>query len=397
MNAIEVKGKLVLRSKKDQALRRFHPWVFSNAIKESEGDFEDGDCVEVQSNKGKYLGIGHYQDSGSISVRMLSFFNEEIDGNFLNDRIQNAWNTRLKLGLYSENNNCFRLIFAEGDRLPGLIADYYAGVVVMQCHSSGMYQSRHLIAESLMSLEAVTAVYCKVSSSLKKGSSENLREELLAGNIPDQLIATENGIKFLIDWKDGQKTGFFLDQRENRLLIGELSKGKKVLNTFCYTGGFSMFSMLHEAELVHSLDSSQPALDLLEENLKLNGFESQNHQSICADAVEHIKDLPEDYDIIILDPPAFAKSRHARHNAVQGYKRLNAAAIRQIKPGGIIATFSCSQVVDYALFYNTIVAAGISAEREIKVLKRLIQPGDHPCSIFHPEGEYLKGLLIEVL
>lgn len=392
------RGKLILRSKKDQAVRRFHPWIFSNAIKSQSGEVNDGEIVEVYSNKEKFLGCGHYQQEGSISIRMLSFFNEEWNEDIIATRIQRAYQTRIKANLLREDNNCFRLIFAEGDRLPGLIADYYAGFVVMQCHSSGMYYMRQNLADEIMKLEGVKGVYCKFASSLTKMYEDVDEPSLLAGEeFPEDLVAVENGIQFMIDWKYGQKTGFFIDQRDNRKLLGELSKGKKVLNTFCYTGGFSLYALKHEAELVHSLDSSQPALDIIDKSLELNKISSSNHKNICADAVQYIKELEVDYDMIILDPPAFAKSRHARHNAVQGYKRLNAAAMRQIKSGGIIATFSCSQVVDADLFYNTIVAAALSVEREVKVLSKLSQPADHPIGMFHPEGAYLKGLILEVI
>jgi len=391
-----VQGSITLKSKKDQPLRRFHPWVFSNAIKHIEGEVGNGQLVEVLSNKGKYLGIGHYQDFGSISVRMLSFFNELFDQDFIKKRVQQAWQSRINLGLLSERNNCFRLIYAEGDRLPGLIVDFYNGTAVMQCHSDGMYLMRQNFAEALYEIEAVKGVYCSVSSALSKHHGGGIEDEILIGDVPEGIIALENGIQFEIDWVNGQKTGFFLDQRDNRALLGRYSAGKKVLNTFCYTGGFSMYALREGASLVHSLDSSQPALDLLSNNLKINGFEDKQHKNICTDALEYMKDLETDYDIIILDPPAFAKGRSARHNAVQAYKRLNSAAIRQIKPGGLIFTFSCSQVVDPGLFYHTVVSAGIAAERKISVVHKIGHPADHPVSLYHSEGEYLKGLVLEV-
>lgn len=391
-----ISAKITLKSKKDQPLRRFHPWVFSNAIKEMEGEPENSDLVEVYSNKQKYLGVGHYQSYGSISVRMLSFYNELFDEDFIANRIKAAWQSRVNLGLLTEENNCFRLVYAEGDRLPGLIVDFYNGVAVMQCHSDGMYQTRHELAKALMAIDEVKGVYCSISSALAKHHQLEVPDEVLAGEVPEYNTAKENGLTFEIDWVNGQKTGFFLDQRDNRELLGKYSKGKKVLNTFCYTGGFSMYALSKGADLVHSLDSSQPALDLLTNNLKLNGFENSNHKNICADAIGYMRELEEDYDIIVLDPPAFAKGRSARHNAVQAYKRLNAAAMRQIKPGGLIFTFSCSQVVDSSMFYNTIVAAGIAAERKVSVIHKMGHPADHPVSLYHQEGEYLKGLVLEI-
>ena len=392
---MDIQTRIILKSKKDQAVRRYHPWVFSNAIKRVDGTPEEGEIVAVYSNKEKLLGYGHYQYFGSISVRMLSFGEEILPEDYCEQRIKRAWSHRQNLGLNRSDNNVFRAVFAEGDGLPGLIADHYNGVVVIQCHSFGMHQQRDLIAKTFMAFEGVTGVYDKSGSTLARYSAA-VENGVLAGDIGSGTEALENGHRFAVDWETGQKTGFFIDQRDNRAMLAEFSKDRKVLNTFCYTGGFSIYALGGGAQLVHSLDSSQPALDLVEENVRLNGFEKSNHAVICADAVDYMKDLKEDYDVIVLDPPAFAKSRGARHNAVQGYKRLNAAAIRQIKSGGIIFTFSCSQVVDSDLFYNTIVAAGLAAEREVTVLHTVSQPADHPVSLYHPEGGYLKGLVIQV-
>ena len=390
------KALISLKSKKDQAVRRFHPWIFSNAIKNIEGEVSEGDLVEVYSNKGKLLGHGHYQESGSISIRMVTFGEHKFDSKVISDRIQRAWHSRINLGLMSENNNCFRLIFAEGDGLPGVIADYYNTYVILQFHSSGMYKMKEEICSALMSIKEIKGVYNKSSALLSKYGLE-IEDGVLAGEVPEETEVIENGHVFKINWLTGQKTGFFLDQRDSRLLLSRYVQNKKVLNTFSYTGGFSIYALNNGAEFVHSVDSSAPALQILEDNLKLNKVKENKHKSFSGDVMEFIKEMETSYDVIVLDPPAFAKSRSARHNAVQGYKRLNATVMRQMKPGSLLFTFSCSQVVDPALFYHTIVSAGLAAEREIKVLHKLTQPADHPVSLFHPEGEYLKGLVLEIL
>lgn len=388
---------ITLKTKKDQSLRRRHPWVFSGAIKNMSQTPENGDIVEVQSNKGQFLGIGHYSQ-GSIAVRVFSFEPIVPDIQFWLDKLTNAFNLRQTIGLVDNPaTNIYRLVHAEGDGLPGLIIDIYNDVAVIQTHSVGMHEMKGDLCPALLELygDKLKAIYDKSSKTLKKSGFE-YEDQYLHGDGESSLGFLENGIKFEIDWIHGQKTGFFIDQRDNRSLLGQYSAGKKVLNTFCYTGGFSLYSLKAGAELVHSLDSSEKALDLVEENVKLNGFDSTIHKNIKADAVEYLKNMEEEYDIIVLDPPAFAKHMSARHQAVQGYKRINAHAMRNIKKGGLLFTFSCSQVVDKSLFNHTIAAAAISVGRSFRVLHQLHQPADHPVSIYHPEGEYLKGLVIQI-
>ena len=386
---------LTLKSKKDQAVRRLHPWIFSNAIKSVEGEPQEGDVVAVQSNKGKMLGYGHYQEQGSISVRMLVFGETEFSEDWIFGQIQKAWDSRIKAGLNSGDSNCFRLIYAEGDGLPGLVVDFYNGYAVVQFHSTGMYFNREKIASYLLEIEEIKGVYSK-SESVMKRFGLGVADEWLAGEQVDSVLVKENNHTFEINWMDGQKTGFFLDQRDNRQLLASFVEGKSLLNTFCYTGGFSVYALQAGASRVDSVDSSAPALEMLEKNLKHNAGFSGEHHTIQADAMNFVKDLPHDYDVVILDPPAFAKSRNARHNAVQGYKRLNATTMRQMKAGSVLFTFSCSQVVDASLFKHTIVSAGLAAERNVKILHHLSQPADHPISLYHPEGEYLKGLVLEI-
>lgn len=391
--------KIILKPGKDKSIERNHPWVFSGAIKAKEGDITEGSFVEIIANKGRHLGYGHYQ-TGSIMVRVLLFANDELNDNLYDQRIVSAYELRRALGLAdSEETTIFRLIHAEGDFLPGLIIDHYAGHLVIQCHSIGMYLDIEKIKDALLKVmgDKVKSIYLKCTGTLPKDYTEYSGDRFLYGEAETPQIALEYGNKFAINWITGQKTGFFIDQRENRKLLGRYAHGKKVLNTFCYSGGFSVFALNAGATLVHSLDASQKAIDLTDENIALADFTGKKHQSIVADAMDYIKELPEDYDIIVLDPPAFAKHRSAKHNAVQGYKRLNAHAMRQIKPGGIIFTFSCSQVVDKELFTNTIIAASIAAERKVRILEQLHQPADHPVSATHPEGEYLKGLVIQVV
>ncbi len=390
--------KIVLKPGKDKSIVRKHPWVFSGAIKEQIGEITEGSFVEVVANKGRHLGYGHYQN-GSIMVRVLLFDKEELTDNLYEQRIASAWALRTSLGLVdSKETNIFRLIHAEGDFLPGLIIDHYAGHLVVQCHSIGMYKDIDKIKDALLSVigDKVNSIYLKCTGTLPKTYTDYTGDRWLHNEVETPQIALEYGNKFAINWVTGQKTGFFIDQRENRKLLSRYSKGKKVLNTFCYSGGFSVFALNAGATLAHSLDASQKAIDLTDENIELGNFEEGKHKSIVADAMDYIKDLPEDYDVIVLDPPAFAKHRSAKHNAIQGYKRLNAHAMRQIKPGGIIFTFSCSQVVDKTLFTNTVIAASIAAERKVRILEQLHQPADHPISSTHPEGEYLKGLVIQV-
>ncbi len=375
-------------------MERRHPWVFSGAITSDVEDIEDGEIVTVADHKGRFIARGHFQHA-TISVRILTFEDLSIDQDFFNEVILNAVETRKRQQLFREDNSICRLVHGEGDNLPGLIVDYYNGVAVIQCHSIGMYNSVDMIAEALKNAlpDELTAIYSKSSDTLPDRIETN--DGYLFGTCETPHIALENGVKFNIDWVNGQKTGFFIDQRENRLLLGKYAKGKTVLNTFCYSGGFSLLAMKNGAKEVHSLDSSKKAIVLTDENVELNNFDVP-HKSIVADAMQYMKELDMEYDIIVLDPPAFAKHRNKRHKAIQGYKRLNAHTIRQIKPGGIIFTFSCSQVVDKFLFTNTVIAAAIEAGRKVRILEQLHQPSDHPINAFHPEGEYLKGLVIQV-
>ena len=383
-----------LHGSKLESVKRFHPWIFSGAIKTSTEDLIEGQVVDVYDNRNQLLARGHFQPS-TIAVRVLTFEDVSIDQQFFDTKINNAVQLRFALNLINENNNIARLVHGEGDQLPGLIIDYYAGVAVIQCHSIGMFNSTEWIANALKkSLGAqLIAVYSKSSETLP--ARLGIENEYLYGEVVTPHLAIENSIKYHIDWINGQKTGFFIDQRENRSLVKKYAKGKKILNTFCYSGGFSLAGIQGGAELAHSLDSSKKAIELTEGNVTLNAMEAK-HKSIVADTMEYIKDLPEDYDIIILDPPAFAKHKDKRHKAIQGYKRLNAHAIRQIKPGGLIFTYSCSQIVDKYLFTNTIIAAAIESGRKVRIIEQLHQPADHPINAFHPEGEYLKGLVIQV-
>lgn len=383
-----------LKKSKEQSLLRKHPWVFSGAIYSDVSQIEDGEVVEVEDYKGRFLAVGHFQNA-TISVRILSFEKVEPSQSFYDNTIGKAVRLRLNLGLLNENNTIFRVCHGEGDNLPGLVIDFFNGVAVIQCHSIGMFRSINFIANALKNVfgEKLNAIYSKSSDTLPERIQP--RDEYLYGNCETPHIAIENGVNYKIDWISGQKTGFFIDQRENRALLGKYAFGKKVLNTFCYSGGFSLQALNQKASLVHSLDSSKKAIELTEANVEINKFIGQ-HGSITADAMDYMKELKEDYDIIVLDPPAFAKHRDKRHQAIQGYKRLNAHAIRQIKPGGLIFTFSCSQVVDKILFTNTIIAAAIEAGRNVRILEQLHQPADHPINAFHPEGEYLKGLVIQV-
>jgi len=383
-----------LHGSKLESVKRFHPWIFSGAIKTPTNELTEGQVVDVFDNRKQFLARGHFQPS-TIAVRVLTFEDVAINQHFFDKKINNAVQLRFALNLINENNNIVRLVHGEGDQLPGLIIDYYAGVAVIQCHSIGMYNSLEMISIALQKSfgKQLIAVYSKSSETLP--SRLEIENRYLFGEVPIPHLAIENSIKYHIDWINGQKTGFFIDQRENRSLVSKYAKGKKILNTFCYSGGFSLAGIQGGAELAHSLDSSKKAIELTEANVTLNKMEA-NHKSIVADTMEYIKELPEDYDIIILDPPAFAKHKDKRHKAIQGYKRLNAHAIRQIKPGGLIFTYSCSQIVDKYLFTNTIIAAAIESGRKVRIIEQLHQPADHPINAFHPEGEYLKGLVIQV-
>lgn len=394
---MNILGKITLKKGKEVSIERFHPWIFSGAIQKMEGPLTDGCWVEVVNFKGSTLGYGHYQN-GSISIRMLSFDKQVPSENFWEEKVKLAIAVRKSSGLPSSSTNAFRLIHGEGDGLPGLIIDYYDGAAVMQAHSVGMHLDRKAIASALKAVLAddLKTIYYKSQSTLPGKMRDADNDEYLLGMGIVPHVVLEHGNKFLIDWEEGQKTGFFLDQRENRRLVGEFSKGKKVLNTFCYTGGFSVYALNAGAEVVHSVDASEKAIELTRKNLEMNGFNSNIHKCFAEGTFDFLKDKQGQYDLIILDPPAFAKHRDARHQAVKGYQRLNSEAMKAIKAGGIIFTFSCSQVVDTQLFYDTIVSAAIQAGRQIKVLHRLTQPADHPVSIFHREGEYLKGLVLFV-
>ena len=390
---MNIKGTIILKQGRDHSVKRLHPWVFSGAIQQTTDGLKDGDWVEVQDVSKKTLGFGHYQ-KGTITVRIVWFGAVPPGNSVYRSKIKVAIAQRMATQVVSEYTNAFRLVHGEGDGLPGLIIDIYHDVAVVQAHSAGMHLDRNLISDAIkMTLEekgfSVSAVYYK-------SLSEKSQSEYLLGMAGVPHIVLEHGNKFYLDWEEGQKTGFFLDQRENRKLLGDMSKDKTVLNTFCYTGGFSVYALQNQAALVHSVDASEKAVTMTRKNLTLNGFDPHVHECVASDTFDFIKDKRDVYDVIILDPPAFAKHKDARHQAVKGYQRLNTEAMKMIKPGGIIFTFSCSQVVDRQLFYDTVVSAGIQSGRQIKVLHHLSQPADHPVSLYHSEGEYLKGLVLYV-
>ena len=413
---------IVLKHKKEESVKRFHPWVFSGAIDRmldeegAEVQPEEGDWVEVVSKAGDFLGIGQYQ-IGSIAVRLFTFGNEEFGEEFFLQRLQAAYDLRKSLGLIRPDNNAFRLVHGEGDGLPGLIIDVYDGTAVMQAHTQGIHYIREALAEDLMRVAGadIRNVYYKSETTLSyksearqtaedgvngyliiEGKKVENREEgkALEASISD--VAIENGLKFHVDWLKGQKTGFFVDQRENRALVEKFSKGRKVLNMFCYTGGFSFYAMRGGAELVHSVDVSQQAINFTNNNVKLNYPDDPRHEAFCEDAFHYLDRMGDQYDLIILDPPAFAKHRKVLHNALQGYRRLNAKAFEKIQPGGILFTFSCSQVVTKDDFRCAVFSAAAQSGRRVRILHQLHQPADHPINIYHPEGEYLKGLVLYV-
>ena len=388
--------KIVLKSGKDQSVRRYHPWIFSGAIKKIYGDPAEGDVVELFDNKDEFLAVGHYQP-GSIAVRILSFKNITPDETFFREAFEAAVAYRKNTGITErEDTNVFRLIHAEGDNLPGLIVDYYNGVAVMQMHSVGMFRRRKLFASILSELlgSRLKAVYDKSESTLPFMSGIKPVNEFLLGT-SDPVVVNEYGYKFLIDWTSGQKTGFFIDQRENRKLLSEYSSGKDVLNMFAYTGGFSVYAMKN-ALSVHTVDSSATAIKLADQNIKLNYGDDTRHVSFQTDAFNFLNEIQDKYDLIILDPPAFAKHNDVLSNALQGYKRLNMKAISQVRKGGVIFTFSCSQVVSRENFRKSVFAAAANTGRKVKILHQLGQPSDHPVNIYHPESEYLKGLVLYV-
>lgn len=397
--------RVFLKPKRDESLRRFHPWVFSGAIAQIQGNPAEGDLVAVYSAEGDQLAIGHYQ-IGSIAVRVLSFNGDPTSPDFWTNAIARALQARESVMLYSDTENldtsCFRLVHGEGDGLPGLIIDWYDGVCVMQAHSVGMFRAKHQICEALKTVfgPRLKAVYDKSSGTapFKAGL------ELIDGYIwkadgfdaPEQSVL-ENGNSFLVNWEEGQKTGFFLDQRDNRALVGKYARGRNVLNLFCYTGGFSIYAMNNGAVHVDSVDSSAKAMALVQKNMELNGAPAEKFTNYCEDAIEFLgKTEPGKYDLMIVDPPAFAKHRGALKNALRAYQRLNAAAIAKVAPGGLVFTFSCSQVVDKITFAEVVFSAAAQTGRSVRIVDRLCQGADHPVSIYHPEGEYLKGLLLYV-
>lgn len=389
--------KIVLKSGKDQSLKRFHPWIFSGAIKKMYGQVSEGDLVTVYSNKDEFLGIGHYQ-IGSIAIRIVSFEEVVPDFDFWKKKIQCAWDLRKNLG-YPENSetNVFRLIHAEGDGMPGLVVDFYNGTAVMQMHSIGMYLIREELVKALQEVvgDQLKAVYNKSSKTLPfKAEIESENGYLYGGDSENEVL--EYGLKFKVDWATGQKTGFFIDQRENRLLVQKYSQNRDVLNMFCYTGGFSFYAMKGGANSVHSVDASGKAIDLTRENVELNFPEDKRHKAFVADGFEYLKDIQEKYDLIILDPPAFAKHRNTLPQALKGYKRINTRAFEQIRKGGIVFTFSCSQVVSKERFREAVFSAAAISGRNVRILHQMEQPTDHPVNIYHPESEYLKGLVLYV-
>ena len=447
--------KIILKKGREDSLLRFHPWVFSGAIAQIVGEPAEGDIVGVFSQGGDFLAYGHYQ-IGSIAVRVLSFAGEDVlSPDFWKNMIARALRVRVAVGLACPVSsaaepvspaaepvspvaepvspvaepvspvaepvspvaepveatglvrehaltNCYRLIHGEGDGLPGLIIDYYDGVCVMQAHSVGMFRAKGAICEALKSVygPSLKAVYDKSSGTAPFKAGLDLVDGYLYRSesfSDDEQIVLENGHKFFVNWTEGQKTGFFLDQRENRALVGKYSRGRNVLNLFCYTGGFSVYALGAGAVHVDSVDSSRKAIDMVERNMFLNGFEPSRHTGYCADAIEFLRNVPEDkYDLMIVDPPAFAKHRGALNNALRAYQRLNAAAISKVAPGGLVFTFSCSQVVDKEAFALAVFSAAAQTGRSVRILDRLNQPADHAVNIYHPEGEYLKGLLLYV-
>lgn len=396
-----------LKPKKDESLLRFHPWVFSGAINKILLDPhypfdapQEGDLVCVKSSEGKIMGVGHYQ-IGSIAVRMLEFFVSELPENFWEQRITSAYNLRESVGLVSSENNTYRLIHGEGDFLPGLVIDVYANTAVIQAHSIGMHLQRLQIAEAVIKVvPRVENVYYKSDDTLPfKATIEGDRVGYLIQTqtaMPDEFWAKENNLYFRIDWLKGQKTGFFVDQRENRALLERYARGRDVLNMFCYSGGFSVYALRGGAHLVHSVDVSEKAIALVRDNVHYNFPTQTNHEAYAQEAFSFMSNIRDKYDLIILDPPAFAKHRDAIHNALRGYQRINAKAIEQIRKGGILFTFSCSQAIDKDMFRRAVFSAAAQVGRKVRILHQLHQPQDHPINIYHPEGEYLKGLVLYV-
>lgn len=385
---------IYLKRGKEESLKRFHPWVFSGAIHHADEGLNEGDVVRVIASDGQFIAIGHFQ-LGSIAVRVLSFRDVEIDDNFWHSRLKSALLMRISLGMADRtSNNTYRLVHGEGDLLPGLVIDVYGETAVMQAHSIGMHMARKQIADALLTVMdgRIRHIYYKSETTLPYMEPEN---GFLIGESHED-TAMENGLLFHVDWLKGQKTGFFIDQRDNRQLLEQYARGKSVLNMFCYTGGFSVYAMRGQARLVHSVDSSAKAIDLTRRNLELNFANDERHEAFCEDAFKYLEKMDNQYNLIILDPPAFAKHRGALHNALKGYTRLNMKAFEKLPKGGILFTFSCSQVVTKDHFRNAVFTAAAMAGRKVRILHQLHQPADHPINIYHPEGEYLKGLVLYV-
>lgn len=389
--------QILLKKGKEESLQRFHPWVFSGALASTPQDVEEGEVVRVMDSGGTFVAVGHYQ-IGSIAVRVLSFDDEEIGHAFWVRRLQSAFAMRQAVGIADNPlNNTYRLVHGEGDLLPGLVIDIYGSTAVMQAHSVGIHASREAIVEALVEVMGgrIEHVYYKSETTLPFKAGLEQENGFIHGGATDD-IAVENGLKFHVDWLKGQKTGFFVDQRENRLLLERYARDRKVLNMFCYTGGFSFYAMRGGARLVHSVDSSAKAIELTRRNVTLNFPDDPRHEAYCEDAFRFLDRLGSRYDLIILDPPAFAKHRGAIHNALKGYMRLNRKALEEIESGGILFTFSCSQAITKDHFRNAVFTAAAQAGRNVRILHQLHQPADHPVNIYHPEGEYLKGLVLYV-
>ncbi len=385
-----------LKKGKEDSLLRFHPWVFSGAVMSMPENIEEGDVVNVFTHDDRFIGTGHYQ-IGSITVRMLSFTKTSIDNAFFEERLTAAYKLRKTLGLIRDDNNAFRLIHGEGDFLPGLIVDIYGNTAVVQAHSPGMHFARNIIAEALVNIPdaGIKNVYYKSETTLPFKAQLDPQNDYIIGGFETN-IAVENGLKFHVDWLKGQKTGFFVDQRDNRSLLEHYAKGRNVLNMFCYTGGFSFYAMRGNAKLVHSVDSSAKAIALTNANVALNFPDDNRHKAFAEDAFKFLNTIDNSYDLIILDPPAFAKHRSAIKNALIGYRKLNAKAFEKICPGGILFTFSCSQAISKEQFRLAVFSAAAMSKRKVRILHQLSQPSDHPINIYHPEGEYLKGLILYV-
>ncbi len=395
-------AKVILQAGKEIAVKRLHPWIFSGAIAKIEGNPTDGDVVEVFDKKNTYLATGHYY-KGSIAVKIFSYEAVEVNEEFWLNKLSVAYKVRQTIVFQGGSGavNCYRLVHGEGDGFPGLILDFYKGVVVFQAHTIGMWREKEKIVAGLKQIygESLLAIYDKSAETLPSEFAKSVKNDYLFNCSKTELVpheVSENDNKFLIDWFTGQKTGFFLDQRDNRALLGQYAKGKKVLNSFCYSGGFSIYALKAGAELVHSVDVSKKAVDLVNQNVALNFGETNKHEAYAEDVMNYLKRNDQTYDLIILDPPAYAKNIAKRHNAVQGYKRLNVEGIKRLAKGGILFTFSCSQVVDRELFYNTVMSAALEVGRQVRVLHHLTQGADHPVNLFHPEGSYLKGLVLYV-